>query len=158
VGLASGLSKTVDGADQSQHRPLHLTGGLPLALGGGEHLRAESRRVRGGASGDGDAGLDGRHGRGTVAHDPGAWKVEPFWEVGPMEGAAGSDEVYALDQVPYHMYFNWREALHGFYWHDNFGYDWLHGCVNLSVSDAKWLWDNWVVQNTRVVVYDEKLG
>lgn len=88
--------------------------------------------------------------------DPGTWKVELFWEVGPMEGAAGSDDFYALDQVPYHMYFNWREALHGVYWHDNFGYYWSHGCVNLTVSDAKWLWDNWIRMNTRVYVYDEK--
>jgi hypothetical protein len=90
--------------------------------------------------------------------DPGVWKVDLFWEVGPMEGAAGSDAFYALDQVPYHMYFNWREALHGVYWHDNFGYYWSHGCVNLSVSDAKWLWDNWVIMGTRVYVYDEKPG
>ncbi|MCZ7541570.1 MAG: L,D-transpeptidase [Anaerolineae bacterium] len=90
--------------------------------------------------------------------DPGVWKVELFWEVGPMEGAAGSEDFYALDQVPYHMYFNWREALHGVYWHDNFGYYWSHGCVNLTVSDAKWLWDNWVRMNTRVYVYDEKPG
>lgn len=88
--------------------------------------------------------------------DPGVWKVELFWEVGPMEGAAGSDDVYALDLVPYHMYFNWREALHGVYWHDNFGYYWSHGCVNLTVSDAKWLWDNWITLNTRVYVFDEK--
>lgn len=90
--------------------------------------------------------------------DPGVWKVELFWEVGPMSGAAGSDDFYALDQVPYHMYFNWREALHGVYWHDNFGFWWSHGCVNLTVSDAKWLWDNWVVMGTRVYVYDEKPG
>ncbi len=90
--------------------------------------------------------------------DPGVWKVELFWEVGPMEGAVGSDDFYALDQVPYHMYFNWREALHGVYWHDNFGYYWSHGCVNLTVSDAKWLWDNWINMNTRVYVYDEKPG
>jgi hypothetical protein len=88
--------------------------------------------------------------------DAGVWQVELFWEKGPMEGAAGSDDFYALDQVPYHMYFNWREALHGVYWHNNFGYYWSHGCVNLSVSDAKWLWDNWIILNTRVYVYDEK--
>lgn len=90
--------------------------------------------------------------------DAGVWKVELFWEVGPMEGAAGSADFYALDQVPYHMYFNWREAFHGVYWHDNFGYYWSHGCVNLSVSDAKWLWDNWIRQDTRVYVYDEKMS
>ncbi len=80
--------------------------------------------------------------------DAGVWKVDLFWEVGPMKGAAGSDDFYALDQVPYHMYFNWREALHGVYWHDNFGYYWSHGCVNLRVSDAKWLWDNWIRLDT----------
>lgn len=90
--------------------------------------------------------------------DAGTWEIELFWEVGPMEGAAGSDDFYALDQVPYHMYFNWREALHGVYWHDNFGYYWSHGCVNLSVSDAKWLWDNWILLGTHVYVYDEKPG
>ena len=90
--------------------------------------------------------------------DPGLWEVELFWEAGPMEGAAGNADFYALDQVPYHMYFNWREALHGVYWHDNFGYYWSHGCINLSVSDAKWLWDNWVIAGTRVYVYDEKMS
>jgi hypothetical protein len=90
--------------------------------------------------------------------DPGVWRANLFWEVGPMEGAAGSDNFYALDQVPYHMYFNWREAIHGVYWHDNFGYYWSHGCVNVSVSDAKWLWDNWINMDTIVYVYDEKQG
>lgn len=90
--------------------------------------------------------------------DAGTWKVDLLWEVGPMEGAAGSDNFYSLDQVPYHMYFNWREALHGVYWHENFGYYWSHGCVNLTVSDAKWLWDNWVNIDTVVYVYDEKLS
>lgn len=88
--------------------------------------------------------------------DPGVWQVDLLWEKGPMTGEAGSDAFYALDQVPYHMYFNWKEALHGVYWHDNFGYYWSHGCVNLTVSDAKWLWDNWVILGTRVYVYDEK--
>jgi hypothetical protein len=31
--------------------------------------------------------------------DPGVWKVDLFWEVGPMQGAAGSDDFYALDSV-----------------------------------------------------------
>jgi hypothetical protein len=90
--------------------------------------------------------------------DVGTWKIDLLWEVGPMEGAAGSDNFYSLDQVPYHMYFNWREALHGVYWHNNFGYYWSHGCVNLTVSDAKWLWDNWIRMDMPVYVYDEKLS
>jgi len=47
-------------------------------------------------------------------------------------------------------------ALHGAYWHETFGYTHSHGCVNLSVSDSKWLYDNWVDEGTTVYVYDEE--
>jgi lipoprotein-anchoring transpeptidase ErfK/SrfK len=30
-------------------------------------------------------------------------------------------------------------SLHGTYWHNDFGHPKSHGCVNLSVSAAKWL-------------------
>ncbi|MEI7848632.1 MAG: L,D-transpeptidase [Chloroflexota bacterium] len=33
-------------------------------------------------------------------------------------------------------------ALHGSYWHSNFGTPMSHGCVNLSIPDAEWLC-NW---------------
>jgi len=39
------------------------------------------------------------------------------------------------------MYFDDSISLHGTYWHDLFGYRQSHGCVNLTVSDAKWLFD-----------------
>jgi hypothetical protein len=32
-------------------------------------------------------------------------------------------------------------ALHGAYWHNNFGTPMSHGCVNLRNEDAKWLYD-----------------
>lgn len=34
-----------------------------------------------------------------------------------------------------------RIAMHGVYWHSDFGTARSHGCVNLSPIDAKWVWD-----------------
>ncbi|MCD4686628.1 MAG: L,D-transpeptidase [Anaerolineae bacterium] len=87
---------------------------------------------------------------------PGTYSVRLKIENGPMDGAHGEDDYYSLDQVPYHMYFNGLQALHGAYWHDTFGYVHSHGCVNLSISDAKWLYHNWVAEGTTVYVYDRE--
>jgi hypothetical protein len=52
------------------------------------------------------------------------------------------DDPYAVDRVPYTLYFDKGEALHGTYWHDGFGAPASHGCVNLALADALWLF-NW---------------
>lgn len=46
---------------------------------------------------------------------------------------------YYIRDVPYVMYFYGNYALHGAYWHNNFGQPMSHGCVNLSVPDSRWL-------------------
>ena len=48
---------------------------------------------------------------------------------------------YYLPDVPYTMYFYKGYGIHGTYWHNNFGTPMSHGCVNLSISDAAWLYD-----------------
>ncbi len=48
---------------------------------------------------------------------------------------------YYLPGVPHVMYFYHGFALHGAYWHNNFGTPMSHGCVNLSLPDAAWLFD-----------------
>ncbi len=48
---------------------------------------------------------------------------------------------YYLPNVPYTMYFYQSYGLHGTYWHHNFGHPMSHGCVNLSIPDAAWLYD-----------------
>ena len=48
---------------------------------------------------------------------------------------------YYLPGVPYTMYFYKGYGLHGTYWHNNFGTPMSHGCVNLSIPDAEWLYN-----------------
>lgn len=56
-----------------------------------------------------------------------------------MRGRPWDD--YFAEEVPYVMHFDWGRALHGTYWHDSFGTEKSHGCVNLSMQDAKWLFE-----------------
>jgi hypothetical protein len=57
---------------------------------------------------------------------------------GEEDNAADS---YALRDVPFVQYFHKGFALHGTYWHDEFGRIRSHGCVNLSPRDAAWLFE-----------------
>lgn len=61
-----------------------------------------------------------------------------------MSGAMG-DRLWDLQSVPWVMYFDDSISLHGTYWHDNFGYRRSRGCVNLSVSDARFVFD-WMTE------------
>jgi hypothetical protein len=58
-----------------------------------------------------------------------------------MSGAAGAPNAYALQSVPWVLYFDNSISLHGTYWHDTFGYRRSRGCVNLSISDARWVFE-----------------
>lgn len=58
-----------------------------------------------------------------------------------MAGATGAPDAYALQSVPWVMYFDGSISIHGTYWHDLFGYRQSHGCVNLTISDAKWVFE-----------------
>lgn len=60
------------------------------------------------------------------------WKLESTLMTGPG---------YYLPEVPYTMYFYKGYALHGTYWHNNFGQPMSHGCVNLQTDNAKQLFE-----------------
>jgi hypothetical protein len=70
------------------------------------------------------------------------------------DGDAPADAVeYAVDDVPNVLYFNLQgEALHGTYWHNNFGEPMSHGCVNLPLDFAAWLF-GWAPLGTGVWVH-----
>jgi lipoprotein-anchoring transpeptidase ErfK/SrfK len=59
---------------------------------------------------------------------------------------------YYLKGVPYVQYFYQDYALHGTFWHSNFGHPMSHGCVNLSPADAEWLF-HWAEYGTLVNIH-----
>lgn len=80
----------------------------------------------------------------------GQWKIYAKYPAQLMTGgsrAAGT--YYYLPNVPSVMYFYKGYAIHGTYWHHNFGRPMSHGCVNLSIADAKWFY-NWAAMGTIV--------
>ncbi len=70
-----------------------------------------------------------------------------------MRGNLGG-ESWVVPNVPHVMYFNGSVALHGAYWHNYFGTGvrLSHGCVNLPLDSAAWLY-NWAPIGTTVVVH-----
>ncbi|HAJ34939.1 MAG TPA: hypothetical protein DCL15_04495 [Chloroflexi bacterium] len=59
-----------------------------------------------------------------------------------MEGGSVAEgDYYYLPNVQWVQYFYQDYALHGAYWHNKFGTPTSHGCINLTNSDAKWLFD-----------------
>jgi lipoprotein-anchoring transpeptidase ErfK/SrfK len=69
-----------------------------------------------------------------------------------MTGGRRGIDYYDLPNVPHVMYFHRGYGIHGAYWHNNFGRPMSHGCVNLPLSGAKWLF-NWTPLGTAVVVH-----
>jgi len=58
-----------------------------------------------------------------------------------MKGLNGEDP-YSVATVPWTQFFSPEKglALHTAYWHDQFGRQRSHGCVNLAPRDARWLY------------------
>jgi len=50
---------------------------------------------------------------------------------------------WAVDEVPFVAYYKDSFALHGAWWHDDFGRPKSHGCVNIAPTDARRLF-NWM--------------
>jgi hypothetical protein len=76
------------------------------------------------------------------------WKLETQTMTGP--NVDGSE--FTQEDVPWVMYFYADFAIHGAYWRYSFGYAGSHGCVNLPVPDAAWMY-NWAPVGTRVEVH-----
>jgi lipoprotein-anchoring transpeptidase ErfK/SrfK len=83
---------------------------------------------------------------------PGTYYVNSKMESQTMEGVLGG-EYYNVPDVPWVMYFTGAgHALHGAYWHNNFGAVMSHGCVNMPVGFAEWLY-YWASVGTRVEIH-----
>ena len=78
---------------------------------------------------------------------PGEFRIYSKYPSVTMSGPG-----YYLEGVPHSMFFYRGYALHGTYWHSNFGTPMSHGCINLTRSDAAWLYD-WAPVGTLVSIH-----
>ena len=78
----------------------------------------------------------------------------------PMEGGERGDDYYYIDAVPHTMYFDGDIALHGAFWHDDFGRPKSHGCVNMPPLAAEWIyyWSEDAPNDLRVWVHNSNYG
>jgi hypothetical protein len=77
----------------------------------------------------------------TLATVRGAFAIRAKHVSATMDGDEASAESFDLRDVPYVQYFHEGYALHGAFWHDDFGKVHSHGCVNLAPADSAWLFE-----------------
>jgi lipoprotein-anchoring transpeptidase ErfK/SrfK len=70
----------------------------------------------------------------------GEFRIRTKVKVQTMSGGSGAD-YYNLPNVKWVQYFYQSYAFHGTYWHNDFGRPKSHGCINMTNTDAKWLFD-----------------
>ena len=76
------------------------------------------------------------------------------WVAGDLEPQPADSLSYGVPDVPDVMYFSLdAEALHGAYWHDAFGTPTSHGCINLPLPMAAFLY-GWAPLGTQVIVVE----
>jgi lipoprotein-anchoring transpeptidase ErfK/SrfK len=91
-----------------------------------------------------------------VARTPtvlGTYKIQRKYPSVRMTGGTPGIDFYDLPNVPYSMFFYQGYAIHGTYWHTNFGTPMSHGCVNLPTEEAKWFYE-WAEIGTPVVSHN----
>jgi LysM repeat protein len=59
---------------------------------------------------------------------------------------------YYLSNVPYTMFYDRGYALHGTYWHSNFGTPMSHGCINMPTAEARWFY-SWASVGTLISIH-----
>lgn len=87
---------------------------------------------------------------GTISHPTitGSFAIQSMHRTSRMRG-----DGYDVPDVPFTMYYSGNYAIHGAYWHNQFGTPVSHGCVNVAVDHAEWLF-NWARIGTPVIVHE----
>ncbi len=77
-----------------------------------------------------------------------------YWKlpVQRMRGYSSVNGYYDHPGVTDVMYFHQGYAVHGAYWHNNFGTPMSNGCVNVPLAEADWLYA-WAPVGTKVIIY-----
>ncbi len=87
-------------------------------------------------------------GKDSTPTRTGTFAIQSKYRLARMQGPD-----YDVPDVPYTMYYDGGNAIHGAYWHNNFGIPVSHGCTNVAVNHAKWLF-NWAPIGTPVIVHE----
>ncbi|WP_406246211.1 L,D-transpeptidase family protein [Microbacterium sp. M] len=85
--------------------------------------------------------------------ETGNFKIRAHVRIQDMVGNNGDGSKYRTEDVPWVTYFNGDQAFHGAYWHNNFGNVMSHGCVNMPVSAAQWVYE-WAPDGLEVNVHN----
>ena len=133
----------VRGVDITQTHP----GPVPAGIKGGEKWIDVDLKSQTLVAFEGDKPVyvtlvsTGRHNDTDPARDyrtkPGDYRIYAKHVSVTMDDDAASDGPYSIQDVPWTMYFHGSMALHGAFWHSQFGRERSHGCVNLQPIDAK---------------------
>lgn len=86
-------------------------------------------------------------GKSSTPTRTGNYKIQTKYDRARMMGPG-----YDVPDVPFTMYYDGGMAIHGAYWHSDFGTPVSHGCTNVAVNHAEWLF-NWASVGTPVVVH-----
>lgn len=91
----------------------------------------------------------GRDGFNTPTGD---FAIYSKYDMQTMTGCMGG-ECWNVPNIPWVQYVVGGVALHGTYWHNahGTGVRMSHGCINLRIEDAQWLYE-WADVGTRVIV------
>jgi len=83
----------------------------------------------------------------------GTFAIYSKYPMETMTGSAGGETWY-VPSIPWVQYIVGGVAFHGTYWHDRWGtgYRLSHGCVNLNIDDAQWLYE-WADIGTEVDIH-----
>lgn len=90
-------------------------------------------------------------GKSSTPTRTGTFAIQTKYRIARMTGPD-----YDVPDVPYTMYYDGGMAIHGAYWHNLFGTPVSHGCTNVAVNHARWLF-NWASVGTAVVVHKSEI-
>ncbi|WP_370890747.1 L,D-transpeptidase family protein [Janibacter sp. GXQ6167] len=93
------------------------------------------------------------HGAPATPSDIGTFRIFMKNPKMTMRGSNADGSDYETPDVPWSSFYNGGEALHGAYWRSTWGYAASHGCINLPISVAKWVYD-FAPIGTPVVVHN----
>lgn len=71
----------------------------------------------------------------------GIFRITHKYAYRTMGSLPESADKHFIENVPWTMYFKPHYAIHGAYWHDEFGNQRSHGCVNLAPRDAAFIYE-----------------